>query len=226
VLTLNVCYRFCFSQNWNIHGVICCVDLYHKITYEERNYSVLYFVCKLNIEYLYIYIYIKLFIIMKLRKFIATTIREYLNEQILNYIQWGELSTTIKNDITENLIRKNEYLQSNYWNSEALRDIIDDVIIQPRFKIEHKSVDGLYNELTQIGWGISEKNVKKLINILSDGTELDPIILNNGNFFDGGHRLTAYKRLRKEMIPTIDIGFLLNFDWEKWDNDEVDFKSF
>jgi len=163
---------------------------------------------------------------MKLRKFIATTIREYLNEQILNCIQWGELSTTIKNDITENLIRKNEYLQSNYWNSEALRDIIDDVIIQPRFKIEHKSVDGLYNELTQIGWGISEKNVKKLINILSDGTELDPIILNNGNFFDGGHRLTAYKRLRKEMIPTIDIGFLLNFDWEKWDNDEVDFKSF
>ena len=137
--------------------------------------------------------------------------------------QWKELPLSVKNDITENLRDNIQYLQTNYWNSEALRDMIDDVIKQPKFKIEYKNVDNLYNELTQIGWGISEKNVKELINVLNNGKELEPIILNNGKFFDGGHRLTAYKRLRKEIIPTIDIGFMLNFDWKKWDNGEVDF---
>jgi beta-glucosidase/6-phospho-beta-glucosidase/beta-galactosidase len=149
--------------------------------------------------------------------------KQFVNEQYENYIQWKDLPLSVKNDITENLRDNIEYLQQNYWNSEALRDMIDDVIKQPKFKIEYKNVNDLYNELTQIGWGISEKNVKELINVLNNGKELEPIILNNGKFFDGGHRLTAYKRLRKEMIPTIDIGFMLNFDWEKWDNDDVNF---
>jgi hypothetical protein len=152
--------------------------------------------------------------------------KQFINEQYENYenyIQWKELPLSVKNDITENLRNNIQYLQTNYWNSEALRDMIDDAIKQPKFKIEYKNVDNLYNELTQIGWGISEKNVKELINVLNNGKELEPIILNNGKFFDGGHRLTAYKRLRKEMMPTIDIGFMLNFDWEKWDNGEVDF---
>jgi hypothetical protein len=149
--------------------------------------------------------------------------KQFINEQYENYILWEDLPLSVKNDITENLIGNIQYLQHNYWNSEALRDIIDDVIKQPKFKIEYKNVNDLYNELTQIGWGISEKNVKQLINVLNNGKELEPVILNNGKFFDGGHRLTAYKRLKKEMIPTIDIGFMLNFDWKKWDNGEVDF---
>lgn len=149
--------------------------------------------------------------------------KQLINEEYENYIQWKDLPLSIKNDISENLIDNIQYLQTNYWNSEALRDMIDDVIKQPKFKIEYKNVDNLYKELTQIGWGISEKKVKELINMLNNGKELEPIILNNGVFFDGGHRLTAYKRLKKEMIPTIDIGFMLNFDYEKWDNGEIDF---
>lgn len=151
--------------------------------------------------------------------------KKFVNEQYQNenFILWENLPLSVKNDITENLRNNIKYLQSNYWNSETLRDAIDDVIKQPKFKIEYKNVDGLYNQLTQIGWGISENNVKKLIQILQNNNELEPIILNNGKFFDGGHRLTAYKRLRKELIPTIDIGFMLNFDWEKWDNGDVDF---
>jgi beta-glucosidase/6-phospho-beta-glucosidase/beta-galactosidase len=146
-----------------------------------------------------------------------------MSEDIRKMIDWKELPLSVKNDITENLRNNIQYLQTNYWNSEALRDMIDDVIKQPKFKIGYKNVDNLYNELTQIGWGISEKNVKQLINVLNNGKELEPIILNNGEFFDGGHRLTAYKRLKKEMTPTIDIGFMLDFDWEKWDNGKVDF---
>ena len=150
---------------------------------------------------------------------------QFVNEQYQSekFILWENLPLSVKNDITENLRDNIKYLQSNYWNSESLRDAITDVIKQPKFKIEYKNVNKLYNQLTQIGWGISEDNVKRLMQILQNNNELEPIILNNGKFFDGGHRLTAYKRLRKEMIPTIDIGFMLNFNWEMWDNGELDF---
>jgi hypothetical protein len=161
----------------------------------------------------------------KLKKFIKTTIREFLNENINNYIKWDSLSNSVKNDITENIYHNNKYVEKNYWNPESLKDSINDLIHehQPKFKIEYKDTNNLYNELTQIGWGVSEKNVERLISILRNGDELDPIILNDGKFFDGGHRLTAYKRMRIYKIPTIDIGFMLKFDYQKWENGEIDF---
>jgi hypothetical protein len=161
---------------------------------------------------------------MEFRKIIRTTLREYLNEEHINenFILWENLPLSIKNDITENLRDEVEYIRSNYWDSESLRDSIDDAIIQPKFKIKYKNVDYLYNELEQIGRSVSGGNVKRLVQILRNNNELDPIILNKGKFFDGGHRLTAYKKLKKELIPTIDIGFMLNFDWEKWDNGEIE----
>ncbi len=53
---------------------------------------------------------------------------------------------------------------------------------------------------------------------------MNPVIINNGVFFDGGHRLIAYKKSNKKLIPTIDIGVMLDMDWEKWLNDEMDFE--
>jgi hypothetical protein len=107
----------------------------------------------------------------------------------------------------------------------SLKDSINDLITehQPKFRVEYKNTNNLYNQLTQIGWGISEKNIGRLISILRNGNELEPIILNGGKFFDGGHRLTAYNILKIEQIPTIDIGFMLNFDYEKWEEGEIDF---
>jgi beta-glucosidase/6-phospho-beta-glucosidase/beta-galactosidase len=138
-------------------------------------------------------------------------------------INWDKLSLSMKNNIAETLINNIKYLQQNYWNSEDLRNTINDTIYQPKFTIQYKNVDNLYNQLTQIGWGISEINIKRLMKIVKNNNELDPILLNNGFFFDGGHRLTVYKRLRKKNIATIDIHFMLKFDWEKWDNGEINF---
>lgn len=138
-------------------------------------------------------------------------------------ITWDKLPMSIKDDIIENLMSSINYLQVNYWDSKSLRDMIDSVIKQPKFEIQLKNVDDLYNELEELGWFISENNVKYLIGILQSDNELDPVLLNSGKFYDGGHRLVAYKRLRKDLIPTIDINFMLTFDWEKWDNGEVDF---
>jgi hypothetical protein len=51
------------------------------------------------------------------------------------------------------------------------------------------------------------------------------VIVNGDEFFDGGHRLTAYKTLGEEKIPTIDISPLINLDWEKWMNGEIEFEK-
>jgi hypothetical protein len=140
-------------------------------------------------------------------------------------ISWNDLSNSIKNDITENIYHNVNYVEENYWSPESLKDAINDSIDQPYFNIEYKNVNELYLQLEEIGWGISNRNVERLISILEDGEELDPVILNNGKFFDGGHRLTAYKRLGKKFIPTIDIGFMLNFDYKKWDDGHLDFNQ-
>ena len=142
-------------------------------------------------------------------------------------IKWSELSDSVKNDIVGNIWDNNKYVQENYWNSNSLKDAIDDLIenYQPLFKIEYKNTNYLYNQLIELNWSISEKNIENLIEKIEDGIILDPIILNNGLFFDGGHRLTSYKRLKIENIPTIDIGFMLDFNYEKWDNGEIDFNS-
>ena len=142
-------------------------------------------------------------------------------------IKWSELSDSVKNDIVGNVWDNNKYVQENYWNSDSLKDAINDLIenYQPLFKIEYKNTNNLYNQLIELNWGISEKNIENLIEKIEDGIVLDPVILNNGLFFDGGHRLTSYKRLKIEKIPTIDIGFMLDFNYEKWDNGEIDFNS-
>ncbi|HPC09526.1 MAG TPA: hypothetical protein PLN85_00430 [archaeon] len=167
--------------------------------------------------------------INNLKKIILETIKEidgdihFNDKQNNNYIHWNELTLSTKNDICENLRNNIKYLQNNYWNSEALRDMIEDSIIQPTFKIEYKNVNELYKELLDIGWNISSLNLNHLINKIRNNVQLDPILLNNNKFYDGGHRLTAYKKLGINKIPTIDIGNLLNFDWEKWDNGEISF---
>lgn len=153
--------------------------------------------------------------------FFRKLVRECLNEWVdhqKSIVKWDDLSRSVKNDITENIYSNNNYVKNAYWSPESLRDNIDDALTQPMFEVGQGDVDELYNQLTQIGWGIYEKNVGFLMKVIKSGKSLDPVILNNNKFFDGGHRLTAYKRLRKKTIPTIDIGFLLDFDWESWDN--------
>lgn len=146
---------------------------------------------------------------MNLKNIIVEEIKSYEN-----YVSWSDLEEDVKTDIIENIYHNSTYLENN-WNIWSFKDIIEDLINPPKFKVQYKDVNILYEELIQIGWGISEINLKRLMNILKH-KELNPIILNNGKFFDGGHRLTAYKKLNKKLIPTIDIGKMMNFNWEKF----------
>jgi hypothetical protein len=144
-----------------------------------------------------------------------------IQEEIQSFksIKWNDLNTEIQTDILENIYDNSTYLQNN-WNIWTFKEYLDDANDLPNLLIKYANVNDLYHQLTQIGWGINEKQVNHLMNILKTGNDLNPIITNNGKLFDGGHRLTAYKRLRKDIIPTIDIHPLLSMDWRKWMDDE------
>ncbi len=48
-----------------------------------------------------------------------------------------------------------------------------------------------------------EDTIRKMMEHLSKGNKLPPILINGGELVDGRHRLEAYRRLDKE-IPTIE----------------------
>ena len=55
--------------------------------------------------------------------------------------------------------------------------------------------------------------------------EFDPILVADGRFLDGGHRLQAYAEAGRAMIPVVEIGHLVNAPvelWQRWvDGDET-----
>jgi hypothetical protein len=44
--------------------------------------------------------------------------------------------------------------------------------------------------------------------------EFDPVFLRHGKFLDGGHRVAAYIKAGRSQIPTVDIGPLVDVDWD------------
>lgn len=57
--------------------------------------------------------------------------------------------------------------------------------------------------------------------------EFDPILVSNGRFLDGGHRMEAYRRSGRKLIPVVEVGHLVNAPeetWEQWmDGEDVAF---
>lgn len=148
---------------------------------------------------------------------------QYINETQQSIVHWNDLSAVIKSDIMANVYDTNAYLQKNYWDVSSLIDAIEASDIQPTFKVELKDVSKLYAEFVRSNHQISKINLEKVTKAIQLNGSINPIILRNGKFFDGGHRLVAFYNLGKSQIPTIDIGKLLNLNWKKWDNNEIDF---
>lgn len=62
----------------------------------------------------------------------------------------------------------------------------------------------------------SEVAVGNYRKMLRNGVEFDPVIVSHGKFLDGGHRVEAYLQEGRDRIPVVDIGSLMDMDWEKW----------
>lgn len=127
---------------------------------------------------------------MKLRKFIATTIREYLNEN---------------NQLTYNDVFKKQQIDNPYSdmlfsteNSKFVEEIID---IR-----ELRELNGLSDDEDEIEQTVSYFNdlgmdedysvSRKLMNKIINGVKLSPIVVDEKyKILDGSHRLAAYSEL-------------------------------
>jgi len=139
----------------------------------------------------------------------------------MQQISFNKLPEEVKTDIIENVYDNSKFLQRN-WNIWSFKEFLEN--IEPPIKIDIKdsNVDKLYHDFLQSKRKISEINFKKLLDIFKKEGKLYPILVNNNKFYDGGHRLSVYKFLKLKTIPTIDITNLLNLDWEKYLDGEIE----
>jgi hypothetical protein len=125
---------------------------------------------------------------MELGKFVATTIREYLNEQVLKYndvIKKQQIdnpySDTIFSNKTSNFVEENIHI-------EKLRNL--------NGFLEDDEIEQSVTYFNDVGMDEDYYVSKKLMNKIVDGIKLSPIVVDEDyKVLDGSHRLAAYTEL-------------------------------
>ena len=146
-------------------------------------------------------------------------IYKIIKESTTTRLKWSQLTDDTKTDIVDQLFSHVRWIEDNFSRSGFTYEL-DETTDEPIFIIDKMNVDDLFTQMSKTHSQYSGQ-VTFLVNALKQGKDLDPIMVKNGNFFDGGHRLAAYKQAGVEKIPTIEIGFLLDLDWEGWWNGDV-----
>lgn len=135
--------------------------------------------------------------------------------------RWQGLDNNIRVEIIECVYDNSEFLRNNYTLLD-FKELCDNSDELPNFMIKYRDVNFLWEKING-NCNITEINLNNLIHHLENDGELSPVLLDGDNFYDGCHRLSAYKELDIKEIPTIDISLLLNIDWEKWLDGDIDF---
>ena len=103
------------------------------------------------------------------------------------------------------------------WDEEAIGAEVGGIVDGPRVQVGFMSTEQLYQGFNRKP---SEAGMTKYVGMLArEGFEFDPILVNNGQFLDGGHRLEAYHRAERARIPVCEVGNLYNAPeqaWEEW----------
>lgn len=99
---------------------------------------------------------------MDLKNKIRQIIKEELSKSdSTKYISWENLDSETQTDIISNIYHNSPYLEKE-WNIWTFKEYVDGATDIPKFKIQYKSVDGLYNQMERRGWGISDKQLNNL----------------------------------------------------------------
>ncbi len=146
-----------------------------------------------------------------------------------NEVYFGNLSDSTKDDICSELCEDVKIINDMELFSPDLEQYLNDLTIEnePKFIIKKLSTELMFKQMVeQRGDRCSKIAVKLLMDKIQTIGDLDPILIRNGKFEDGGHRTTAYHNLKIKMIPTIEIGFLFNADWKSFFNGfEINWKT-
>ena len=125
----------------------------------------------------------------------------------------------VQMDICHNLADKHPYFVQNNLTWEDAKDSLLGGIVDPvRVKMGVMPVETIYGTMHHHH---SEAVVLKYQRMLEINPlfEFDPILVSYGKFYDGGHRLKAYHRAGRLMIPVVEAGHILeasNESWEEW----------
>lgn len=122
-----------------------------------------------------------------------------------------------------------EHLQSvvpalKEMSPQDVKDQILDLVQSPTVVMGHADPAMLKKQF--VNRGTSDVAVKRFREMLRQGVEFDPVLLNNGKFEDGGHRVEAYLQEGRKSIPTVDIGALINMDWGRWLSGDMSYYPF
>ncbi len=129
---------------------------------------------------------------------------------------WLGLDNEIRIDIVNTIYNNSLFLKKDY-NIYTFKNLLDDSYELPQFEIVYKNI----NSLLEV---IEENNLHTISNTnLNIYKSSNLILLYNEKVYDGWYRLITYKEMGMEHIPTIDITKMLDMDWEKWLNNEIDF---
>ena len=136
------------------------------------------------------------------------------NIKEIKYINWNNLNPEEQIDIIENVYDNSDYLKSE-WNIWTFKEYFDNEI-DLKIPLKIMLVNKMWEDLLKQNRGYYEKNIEKLKNIFYEKGKLDPVLIKDNKFFDGGHRLRMYKEENIKEVPAYDIGFLLRTDWKNW----------
>ena len=99
------------------------------------------------------------------------------------------------------------------WSSTAIAEFLKQGVVGiAKVKLGETDPNYLKDQFDSFR-KVSKTAVKKYTKMVKDGTHFDPVVLKNGDFLDGGHRVEAYIAAGSDSIPTMDIGAILKEDW-------------
>lgn len=145
-----------------------------------------------------------------------------LHEELLESVQrvaFEALPREVQDDIAANLVERVPALADK--TSEELRDSLADSVPTTYVTLSTRKPTALRVKFSNTR-STDRVAVQKLQAKLEPGVELDPVLIADDRFIDGGHRVQAYVNAKRETIPVVDIAPLLRRDWTRWLDGEVD----
>lgn len=122
------------------------------------------------------------------------------------------LSPAVKEDLIVNLQERVFLLSQEPY--QTIRGNLFGLVDPPMVVLKELPVAELINQVHSRQYAPSV--VDRYTLLVMAGVEFDPIIVSGTKFIDGIHRLRAYDKAKKELIPVVDISELLEMDWQKW----------
>jgi len=120
-------------------------------------------------------------------------------------------------------IHENHPYFADSWDWTEVRDNLFGLTEKPMVWVGKMPVDALYKTMKRSN---SARAVSRYRDMLrSPRFEFDPILVADGRFLDGGHRLEAYKAAGRQYIPVVEVGHIVNAPvelWELWMEGEPD----